>query len=159
MDGLFNLCGRRAVTLTKDDRAFTFRVRRLADYALKEQAMLLRMASPYNGVDAIADEGDRIKAIKVIADAVSRPLIATLQDEERFDNSLRGIAFGVWRGLCEDHPGEFPPKAQVEAGIQLGLDFIEWYGLDRIGEIIDVLHRLEEKDLVGNSSGQEAKAD
>lgn len=148
-DGLFNLCGRRAVELKKNGKTYTMLIRRLADYALKEEAMVSLIGNPWEGIEAIKDQRSKELAMKIAADVAARPKIATLQDENRFDNSLRGIAWGVWRALCEKHPDEFPPNASAEQGIQLGIDFIAWY--NNTAEILDALYKVEEQDILGNS--------
>jgi hypothetical protein len=79
-----------------------------------------------------------------------------MQDEERFDNSMRGIAWSIWRALAVNHPDEFPPHLPAERGVQLGLDFIEWFG--DIRAILKALHKIEEKDILGNSEAQVATA-
>lgn len=148
-DGLFNLCGRRAVELKKNGKTYTMRIRRLADYALKEEAMVSRIGNPWEGIEAIKEPRTKELAMKIAADVAARPKIATLQDENRFDNSLRGIAWGVWRALSEKHPDEFPPNLPAEQGVQLGIDFIAWY--NNTAEIIDALYKVEEQDILGNS--------
>jgi hypothetical protein len=147
-DGLFNLIGRRAIELTKDGRVYRLAVRTLADHALKEQAILQRMGSPYAGLEEIKDPAQRQAAFRIAADVAARPLIATLQDEERFDESLRGIGYSVWRALSVHHPEEFPPSLPIERGIQLGCDFVEWF--NDIKAIIHALHKAEERPELGN---------
>lgn len=147
-DGLFNLCGRRAVELKKNGKTYTMLIRRLADYALKEESMVSRIGNPWEGIEAIKDQRSKELAMKIAADVAARPKIATLQDENRFDNSLRGIAWGVWRALSEKHPDEFPPNVSAEQGVQLGIDFIAWY--NNTAEIIDALYKVEEQDILGN---------
>jgi hypothetical protein len=148
-DGLFNLAGRRVVTLQKDGREYRMAVRSLGEYALKEAAILRRVGNPYAGIDSIRDAATRQAAIKAAADAASRPLIATLQDEEEFNHSMGGVGWGVWRALSLHHPDEFPPDATIEKGIQLGLDFVSWFG--NINGIMEALHAVEEKTILGNS--------
>jgi hypothetical protein len=155
-DGLFNLLGRRTEELTKDGKTYRLAFRTLADYASKEQAMLLRMGNPFAGIAEIQDAKIRQELAKTAADIATRPLIATMQDEERFDNSMRGIAWSIWRALAVNHPIEFPPELPAERGIQLGLDFIEWFG--DIRQILKALHKIEEKDILGNSEAQAATA-
>ena len=155
-DGLFNLLGRRTEELTKDGRTYRLAFRTLADYASKEEAMLLRMGNPFAGIAEIQDAKIRQELAKTAADIATRPLIATMQDEERFDNSMRGIAWSIWRALAVNHPDEFPPNLPAERGVQLGLDFIEWFG--DIRQILKALHKIEEKDILGNSGAQAATA-
>lgn len=155
-DGLFNLLGRRTEELTKDGKTYRLAFRTLADYASKEQAMLLRMGNPFAGIAEIQDAKIRQELAKTAADIATRPLIATMQDEERFDNSMRGVAWSIWRALAVNHPQEFPPELPAERGIQLGLDFIEWFG--DIRQILKALHKIEEKDILGNSEAQVATA-
>lgn len=147
-DGLFNLVGRRTIELTKDGRTYRLAVRTLADHALKEQAILAKLGNPYAGLEEIRDPAARQSAYKIAADIAARPLIATVQDEERFDESLRGIGYSIWRALSANHPEEFPPSAPVEKGIQLGCDFVEWFGDMRA--VIMAIHKAEEKPEVGN---------
>jgi hypothetical protein len=147
-DGLFNLIGRRAIELTKDGRTYRLAVRTLADHALKEQAILQRMGSPYAGLEEIKDAAARQAAYKIAADIAARPLIATLQDEERFDESLRGIGYSVWRALSVHHSDEFPPGLPAEQGIQLGCDFVEWFS--DIKTIVHSLHKVDERPELGN---------
>jgi hypothetical protein len=85
---------------------------------------------------------------------VARPLIATMADEERFDRSFRGLAWSIWRALSAHHPEEFPATLSAERGIQLGCNFIEWFG--DIAAIVRALHTVEEKDILGNSESPEA---
>lgn len=147
-DGLFNLCSRRTVELTKDDRTYRLAFRTLADYALKEAAIVQTTGSPYNGLEAIADSRVRSEAFKIAADIAARPLIATMEDEERFDRSFRGLAWSVWRALSVNHPDEFPPNASNTQGIQLGCDFIAWFG--DVRRIVEAVHKVEQKDALGN---------
>lgn len=147
-DGLFNLCGRRTVELTKDGKIYQLAVRTLADYALKEAAIVSATGSPYHGIEAIADSRVRSEAMKIAADIAARPLIATMDDEERFDRSFRGLAWSVWRALTVNHPDEFPSDIGNAKGIQLGCDFIAWYG--DVRAIVHAIHRVEEKDQLGN---------
>lgn len=147
-DGLFNLVGRRTIELAKDGRTYRLAIRTLADHALKEQAILARTGSPYAGLEEIKDPAARQAAYKIAADIAARPLIATVQDEERFDESLRGIGYSVWRALSVNHPDEFPASLPVEKGVQLGCDFVEWFG--DIRAVIHAIHRAEEKPELGN---------
>ena len=147
-DGLFNLCGGRTATLTKDGETYQMQIFPLAEYARKEEAMLMRMGNPYAGLEEIKDPAQRQAAFKIAADVAARPLIATLQDEERFDESLRGIGYSVWRALSVHHPEEFPPSLPIERGIQLGCDFVEWFS--DIKAIIHALHKAEERPELGN---------
>ena len=148
-DGLFNLIGRRAIDLTKDGRVYRLAVRTLADHSLKEQAILQRMGNPYAGIESITDPAVRQQALKIAADTIARPLIATMQDEERFDRSFRGLAWNVWRALSAHHPQEFPPALPADKGIQLGCNFIAWF--DDIAKIIEAMHKVHEQDILGNS--------
>jgi hypothetical protein len=153
-DGLFNLCGGRTARLEKDNRVYKLQIRTLEGYAAKEEAMLLKMGNPYQGLDSITDRAIRTEAYKIAADTVARPLIATMADEERFDRSLRGLAWSIWRALSAHHPEEFPATLSAEKGIQLGCNFIEWFG--DIAAIVRALHTVEEKDILGNSESPEA---
>lgn len=148
-DGLFNLCGGRTTELTKDGKTYRFQVFPLHAYARKEEAMLMRMGNPYSGIEAISDPSTRQQALKIAADTVARPLIATMADEERFDRSFRGLAWNVWRSLSFHHPQEFPPGLPAEQGIQLGCNFIAWF--DDIAKIIEAMHKVQEQDILGNS--------
>ncbi len=147
-DGLFNLCSRRTVELTKDDRTYRLAFRTLADYALKEAAIVQTTGSPYSGLESIADSRVRSEAFKIAADIAARPLIATMEDEERFDRSFRGLAWSVWRALCVNHPDEFPPNVSNTQGIQLGCDFIAWFG--DVRKVVEAVHKVEQKDALGN---------
>ena len=147
-DGIFNLCGRRAVELTKDGRTYRLAVRILDDYAAKEEAILSKIGSPYGGIEAIQDPAIRQQALKVAADVAARPLIATMEDEDRFDRSFRGLAWSLWRALSVNHPDEFPPNLPAAKGIQLGCDFIAWYG--NAADLVRAIHHVEEKDRLGN---------
>jgi len=152
-DGLFNLACRRTVELSKDGKTYRLAIRSLADYAKKEEAILGKVGNPYAGIEAIADKSTQQMAFKIAADTASRPLIATMQDEDRFDKSMRGVAYSMWRSLGVHHATEFPPSLPVEQGIQLGADFIDWF--DDIDAIANALYRIEEKDIVKNSNGPE----
>jgi hypothetical protein len=136
------------VELTKDGKTYRLAFRTLADYALKEAAIVQTTGSPYNGLEAIADSRVRSEAFKIAADIAARPLIATMEDEERFDRSFRGLAWSVWRALSVNHPDEFPPNASNTQGIQLGCDFIAWFG--DVRRIVEAVHKVEQKDALGN---------
>jgi hypothetical protein len=153
-DGLFNLCGGRTARLEKDNRVYKLQIQTLAGYAAKEESMLLRMGNPYQGLDLITDRAVRTEAYKIAADITARPLIATMADEERFDKSFRGLAWSIWRALSVHHADEFPPNLPAEKGIQLGCNFIAWYG--DIAGIVRAMHTVEEKDILGNSESPEA---
>lgn len=152
-DGLFNLCGGRTTTLSKDGKTYRMQIFPLAEYARKEEAMLMRMGNPYAGIDSIEDAATRQQALKIAADTVARPLIATMQDEERFDRSFRGLAWNVWRALSYHHPQEFPAALPPEKGIQLGCNFIAWFG--DVTAIIQAIHKVQEHDILGNSEATE----
>jgi hypothetical protein len=147
-DGLFNLCGGRVVELTKDNRIYRLAVRQLRDYALKEQAIVSTVGSPYAGIDAITDPATRQQALRIAADIAGRPQIATMEDEDRFDKSFRGLAWSLWRALSVHHPDEFPPGLSNQQGIQLGCDFIAWFG--DVVRLCRAIHEIEEKDRLGN---------
>ena len=153
-DGLFNLCGRRTVELKKDGKTYQLSIRTNNGFARKESAILSRVGNPFAGLEAIADVAIREKAFKIAADVASRPLIATLDDEERFDHSMKGIAWSVYEALTTHHASEFPPDIPVEQAIELGRAFIGWFA--DIPTIMDALYKVEEKDILKNSNGQEA---
>ena len=155
-DGLFNLCGRRTAELSKDGRTYRLEIRSLADYAKKEEAILARVGNPYAGIESIKDRSVQQMAMKIAADTVARPLIATMVDEDRFDRSMRGLSWSIWRAMGKDHAAEFPQDLPAEQGIQLGADFIDWY--DDINGIVSAIHAIEEKTEVGNSNGLTAVA-
>lgn len=160
MDGHFNLCGTRRVPLKKDGKEYFLTVRKLKDYALKEAAVLSTVGNPYAGIDSIKDDGARAVAIKVAAELSSRPQIVTLQDEARFNTSLKGIAYNTWQSLSVAHPDEFPANVTLETGIQLGMDFMEWFAGDdpvQFQLLIDALEKSTEEDTLKNSDGQAAK--
>jgi hypothetical protein len=155
-DGLFNLCGRRTTELTKDGRTYKLEIRTLADYAKKEEAILARVGNPYAGIEAIKDRSVQQMAMKIAADTVARPLIATMTDEDRFDRSMRGLAWSIWRAMGRHHANEFPQDLPIDQGIQLGADFIDWY--DDISGIVNAIHKIEEKAELGNSNGSKEAA-
>ena len=155
-DGLFNLCGRRTAELSKDGKTYRLEIRSLADYAKKEEAILSRVGNPYAGIESIKDRSVQQMAIKIAADTVARPLIATMVDEDRFDRSMRGLSWSIWRAMGKNHSTEFPQDVSAEQGIQLGADFIDWY--DDINGIVSAIHAIEEKTEVGNSNGLTAAA-
>lgn len=158
MDGHFNLCGARRVPLKAHGKEYFLTVRQLKDYALKEAAILSKMGNPYAGVEFIKDDARLAQVLKVVADVAARPQIASFQDEERFDQSMRGLSYNIWRCLSVEHPDEFPPGVPLEKGIQLGADFIEWFGQDRVSELIDAIWKANEADIVKNSDGQTVNA-
>lgn len=151
-DGLFNLCGRRTVELKKDDKTYTLTIRTNYGYARKEAAILSRIGNPYAGLDLITDQALRAQAYKIAADTLARPLIATLQDEEKFDQSMKGISWSVYEALTDNHPDEFPPNLRVDEAIQIGYQFVTWFG--DMAAILNALYTVEEKDILGNSNGQ-----
>ena len=153
---MFNLCGRRTAELSKDGKTYRLEIRSLADYAKKEEAILSRVGNPYAGIESIKDRSVQQMAIKIAADTVARPLIATMVDEDRFDRSMRGLSWSIWRAMGKNHSTEFPQDLSAEQGIQLGADFIDWY--DDINGIVSAIHAIEEKAEVGNSNGLTAAA-
>jgi len=153
MDGLFHFSGIRRVPLEKHGRQYTLSVRQLADYGIKEQAMAARAGNPYAGIDAIQDDQKRALAVKIVADIAARPKIVTFGEESRFDNSMVGLAYNLWRALSVDHSKEFPPTVSVQQGIQLGMDFIEWYGIASINELLEAVYKAQEEDVIKNSAG------
>jgi hypothetical protein len=150
-DGLFNLCGRRTAELSKDGRTYRLEIRSLADYAKKEEAILARVGNPYAGIELIKDRNVQQMAMKIAADTIARPLIATMVDEDRFDRSMRGLSWSIWRAMGKNHSAEFPQDLPAEQGIQLGADFIDWFG--DINAIVNAIHTIEEKTELGNSNG------
>lgn len=150
-DGLFNLCGRRTAELSKDGKTYRLEIRSLADYAKKEEAILARVGNPYAGIELIKDRNVQQMAMKIAADTIARPLIATMVDEDRFDRSMRGLAWSIWRAMGKNHSTEFPQELPIEEGIQLGANFIDWFG--DINAIVEAIHKIEEKSEVGNSNG------
>lgn len=150
-DGLFNLCGRRTAELSKDGKTYRLEIRTLADYAKKEEAILARVGNPYAGIELIKDRNVQQMAMKIAADTIARPLIATMADEDRFDRSMRGLAWSIWRAMGKNHSTEFPQELPIEQGIQLGANFIDWF--DDISAIVEAIHKIEEKHEVGNSNG------
>lgn len=153
MDGLFHFTGCRRATVRRHGKEYWLSIRQLADYGLKETAIMARSGSPYSGIDALTAPDDRAKAMRIAAEIAARPKIATFTDESRFDNSMAGIAYTLWRALSVEHPVEFPPELPVQQGIQLGLNFIEWYGVNDIGDLIAIVHQVQEEDALKNSSG------
>jgi len=150
-DGLFNLCGRRTTELKKDGKVYKLAIRSLAGYAQKEEAILSRVGNPYAGIESIKDRQVQQIALKTAADAMARPLIATMMDEDRFDKSIRGLSWSIWRAMGTNHADQFPQDIPLEQGIQLGADFIDWFG--DIAAIANAIHSIEEKTEVGNSNG------
>ncbi len=150
-DGLFNLCGRRTAELSKDGKTYRLEIRSLADYAKKEEAILARVGNPYAGIELIKDRNVQQMAMKIAADTIARPLIATMVDEDRFDRSMRGLSWSIWRAMGKNHANEFPQELPIEQGIQLGANFIDWF--DDINAIVEAIHKIEEKAEVGNSNG------
>lgn len=155
-DGLFNLCGRRTAELSKDGKTYRLEIQSLADYAKKEEAILSRVGNPYAGIELIKDRAVQQMAMKIAADTIARPLIATMVDEDRFDRSMRGLSWSIWRAMGKNHAAEFPQELLIEQGIQLGANFIDWF--DDINGIVEAIHKIEEKSEVGNSNGPTAAA-
>jgi hypothetical protein len=99
----------------------------------------------------IKDRNVQQMAMKIAADTIARPLIATMVDEDRFDRSMRGLSWSIWRAMGKNHSAEFPQDLPAEQGIQLGADFIDWFG--DINAIVNAIHTIEEKTELGNSNG------
>lgn len=158
MDGQFNLSGYRKIPLTHDGKTYNLTVRSLGDYAMKEAAILSQSGNPYDGLQAITDDAQRLQAVKIVAEVAARPKIATFADEERFDMSMRGLSYALWRALSVEHSDEFPPNVSLSRGMQLGADFIEWFGQSRINELLQAVYESEEKDILKNSDGQTTAA-
>jgi hypothetical protein len=53
--------------------------------------------------------------------------------------------------MGRNHSAEFPQNLPIEDGIQLGANFIDWFG--DINGIVEAIHKIEEKTEVGNSNG------
>lgn len=73
-----------------------------------------------------------------------RPRFVSFEDEQLFDRSLHGIAWRFWRAVRENHP-------EVN-GVQAALLLIQKMGDARLPELMRLLEKSEEKDLLGNSS-------
>lgn len=75
----------------------------------------------------------------------TQPQVVSFEDENKFDNSMHGIAWKLWRALRQDHP--------EIASVQHALDLIEQAGTEALGEINARLDEAEESALLKNSAG------
>ena len=151
-DGLFNLVGPREVVFTHNDRTYTMMVRTLADFAAYERFILRRTVSPYIGIEHLTEDVQKVAAAAAAAQA-ARPHTVTLADVLTFDDTYQGMAYRLWQALSARHADEFPAGVPEEAGVQLGLDFIEWVGPERLSDLRNALYEVDENDILGNSDG------
>lgn len=152
MDGLFNLCGNREQVFTHDGKTYTFSVRVLSNFAAFESYMLRRTISPYKGIEGLPRDLQQV-AVAAAAQEAARPKIVTMQDADNFGRTWPGLGYKIWQALQKHHPSEFPPSLPAEQGAQLGMDFLEWAGGDRTSEIVRIVEKVDENDILGNSAG------
>lgn len=93
--------------------------------------------------DAAVARRERLEA--ALRREAARPQVVSFEDDREFDQSLHGIAFKLWRSIRENHP-------EID-GVQAALDLLEQMGEARLGEINNKLDLVDEKDILGNSSG------
>jgi hypothetical protein len=173
-DGISNLVGGRTISRKFGDRTFHFSVVVLAEHAEKEQYILSLKPTVYELLSQIpSTAGARTR--QALEDAAFRsatkPQCVTRDDESEFDQSLHGLAWGLWRALRDNHkefgrmtsgadavytsPAGRPYSITPAEGVQRALDFIEQNGNERFGELVDIRDGVEQKSEMGNSSGSE----
>lgn len=73
------------------------------------------------------------------------PRFVSFEEEARFDASLHGIGWRLWRALRGNHP-------EIDS-VQAALNLIHELGPGRFQEVISKLDVAEEKELLGKSGG------
>lgn len=142
---------------TYNGREFRFSLKVLADHAEKEAYILSLKPSPFTLLETLPKEMDpRARAIaedRMIKEAL-RPQIVSHAEEISFDQSIQGLAWGLWRSLRDfEHDfGKLHDKEEAvfttplgvgysltpAQGIQRTLDFIESVGRDQLQELHDI---------------------
>lgn len=89
--------------------------------------------------DAVAT---RIRFEEAIRKEASLPRFVTFDDDARFDASLHGVGWRLWRALRGHHP--------EIASVQAALDLLNELGTARFQEVIRKLEHTEERDLLPN---------
>jgi len=178
LDGISNLVGVKTVSRTFNGREYRFALKVLADHAEKEAHILGLKPSPFEVMETLPDtlpEQSRAQIIDRLVKESQRPQFATRFEEHEFDQSLHGLAWGLWRSLRdqeydfgklkkgEDPVFETPSGVGYSLtpadGVQRALDFIEEVGSDRIGELEAIRDGVEDPPELGNSSGSETTAE
>lgn len=89
----------------------------------------------------------RLRFEEAIRKEAGLPRFATFDDDARFDASLHGVGWRLWRALRNHHP-------EIDS-VQAALDLLGDLGPSRFQEVIRKLERTEERDILPNSSGSE----
>lgn len=162
MDGISNLVGHKTVSRSFNGREYRFSLKVLADHAEKEAHILSLKPSPFEVMARLPDSltSPQLAAIedKLIREATRAQFVTRIEEAE-FDDSLHGLAWGLWRALRDNEydfgklrTGEDPVfetplgdgySLTPAQGIQKTLDFIESVGNDRLGELHDIRDGVE----------------
>lgn len=156
-DGIQNLVGTKKITREFNGKSYSFSVRVLDDHAEKEAYILALKPNPFTILDKLPPETSartrEIVEARAVAEAM-RPAFVSRREEAEFDNSLHGLAWGLWRALRDNHE-EFGllPDGKTSAfvnpagkaygitpaeGVQKLLELIEDVGSSLHSHLIDI---------------------
>lgn len=76
-------------------------------------------------------------------DLALAPAVISLEEMSRFELSLHGIGYRLWRALRMHHP-------EIDS-VQAALDLLDEHGTNNLSSVLDALDQSEEKDILGNS--------
>lgn len=92
----------------------------------------------------------RVRLEESLRKEAMAPRFVSFDDETKFDNSLHGIGWRLWRALRANHP-------EIDS-VQAALNLIHDLGTHRFAEVVAKLDLSDEKDLLGKSSGSTDEA-
>lgn len=179
MDGLSYLTTRRFITREICGRTLTFTVAVLAEHAEKEQYILSLKPSPLEtlaSLPASTPISVRTRIEETAIRIATKARFATRDEEAEFDNSLHGLAWGLWRALRDNHeefgrigPGSKSAPAYTSPagnhysigpaeGVQRVLSLIEAGGNESLATLKAIRDGAEEADILPNSAGREVES-
>lgn len=168
-DGLNNMAGRPTVTREFNGKTYHFRTIVLGEHAEKETYIQSLKPNPLEVLAKIPPTVAQ-NVRRSIEDAALRaatvPQFVTREQESQFDESLHGLAWGLWRSL-RDLNEDFgkrvstaPPKHITPLGIEYDmtptegvqrcLDLIEELGNKHFADLVAIRDGVVQKDIVGN---------
>lgn len=172
MDGVSNHLGTRILDFKLEGDTYHFRVFNLDGYAEKEGYILSLKASPMEVVSQLPANYPAHLTAKFLELAMAeamKPRYITRDEEKRFDMSLHGLAWSLWRGLREtrEEYGKPADGAKVvyttpdgdgftmtpTEGVSAMYRFIEKAGKHRFAELVAIRDGIEEPPELGKSSG------
>ena len=168
-DGLFNIAGRPAQVHEFAGMELSFRAITLAEHAEKEAYIASLRPDPLAALERVSAKAApsvRRSIEDAVLRAVSAPLFVSRETEQEFDQSVHGVAWGLWRALRDDN-GEFGQLSPGETatytspagvgysvgprdGVQLAMDLMEAVGNAEIGRLIAARDGAEQRAIVGN---------